>query len=94
MISKDDVLKISRLARLELNESELDKFQRHLAGILQYVEQLNEIDTDEIPPTSHAISDLKSRYQEGSTDSTLSQKEVLENAKEKSDGYIVTKGVL
>lgn len=48
MISKEEVIKIANLARLELTETEIEKMQKDLAGILDYIDQLNRVDIDGI----------------------------------------------
>lgn len=55
MLNREDVQKVAHLARLELTDAETDAFTGQLAQILDYVEQLNELDTDSIAPTAHAI---------------------------------------
>jgi aspartyl-tRNA(Asn)/glutamyl-tRNA(Gln) amidotransferase subunit C len=54
-LSREDVLRIAELARLELTEHEVDLFTRQLASILDYVEQIRELDTSGVAATSHAI---------------------------------------
>lgn len=54
-ISRDDVNKVSLLARLLLSEEELDKMTVQLGQILQYMESLNEVDTRQVEPMAHAV---------------------------------------
>ena len=54
-LSREDVLRIAELARLELTADEVDLFTRQLAGILQYVEQIRGLDTTGVAPTSHVM---------------------------------------
>lgn len=49
-----DVERVARLARLELTGDEKDLFARQLAEILAYAEQIQRVDTEGVPPTSHA----------------------------------------
>lgn len=51
-LSRDDVLKLARLARLKLSEDEIAKYQRELGEILAYVEQLDSVDVSGLLPTS------------------------------------------
>ena len=51
-ITRDNVLHVARLARLELTELEVDRMQRDLNGILDYVNQLSELDTTDVPATT------------------------------------------
>ena len=55
-LSRADVERIAELARLELTPGELELFTRQLAGILQYVEQIQAVDTSGVPATSHAVA--------------------------------------
>jgi aspartyl-tRNA(Asn)/glutamyl-tRNA(Gln) amidotransferase subunit C len=52
MISKEEVEHIAKLARLGLGEKEKEKFSGQLSSILDYVEQLKEVDTSNVPPTA------------------------------------------
>lgn len=51
-LTKDQVKHVAKLARLGLTEVEVEKFQTQLSGILYYVEQLNEVNTDKVLPTA------------------------------------------
>ncbi len=52
MLSRDDILKIASLSKLTLSESEIEKFQRELSGILDFFEELQEVNTDGVEPTA------------------------------------------
>ena len=54
-ITKDEVKKVAHLARLELNEHEINNHAKQLEKILQYIDQLEKIDTDDVPCTTRAI---------------------------------------
>ncbi len=54
MFTSDDVKKIARLSRLEIPESELEKFTGQMNQILGFIDSLNKLDTSNIEPTSHA----------------------------------------
>jgi aspartyl-tRNA(Asn)/glutamyl-tRNA(Gln) amidotransferase subunit C len=51
-LTRDDVLKLARLARLKLSDDEVQEYQQELAEILKYVEQLNDLDVAGLEPTS------------------------------------------
>ncbi|EKV01658.1 glutamyl-tRNA(Gln) and/or aspartyl-tRNA(Asn) amidotransferase, C subunit [Leptolyngbya sp. PCC 7375] len=55
MIDLEQVRKVALLARLELTEAEEQQFTEQLSGILDYVQQLNELNTENIEPTTRAI---------------------------------------
>jgi len=54
-ITKGEVEKVAHLARLELNENEINNHAEQLEKILEYIKQLEEIDTNEVPCTTRAI---------------------------------------
>ncbi len=54
-INKDEVKKVAHLARLELNEDEINSHAEQLEKILKYIKQLEKIDTEEVPCTTRAI---------------------------------------
>ena len=55
MISTEEVKHVAKLARLELTDEEVNKYSQQLGSILEYVEQMNEVDTTGIEPMPHAI---------------------------------------
>jgi aspartyl-tRNA(Asn)/glutamyl-tRNA(Gln) amidotransferase subunit C len=55
-LTQQDVKRIADLARLELTADELELFTRQLGGILTYVEQIRDLDTTGVPPTSHVLN--------------------------------------
>ncbi|HEX7536543.1 MAG TPA: Asp-tRNA(Asn)/Glu-tRNA(Gln) amidotransferase subunit GatC [Dermatophilaceae bacterium] len=54
-ISRDEVAHLAMLARIDLNDAELDKMSGELAVILESVARVNEVATDDVPPTSHPL---------------------------------------
>ena len=54
-ITKDEVIKVAQLARLELNESEITNHAKQLEKILEYIKQLEKIDTENVACTTRAI---------------------------------------
>lgn len=55
MIDRTTVQKIAHLARLEVTTEEEEQFAEQLSGIVDYFEQLSELDTENVPPTTRAI---------------------------------------
>jgi aspartyl-tRNA(Asn)/glutamyl-tRNA(Gln) amidotransferase subunit C len=53
--TSDDLTRLARLARIELTDDERALFVRQLASILSYAEQIGEVDTEGVPPTSHPL---------------------------------------
>ena len=57
-ITSDDVRKVAQLSRLELPEEKIDIYTKQLEKILDYVAQLEKIDTNNVPPTTRAVEVL------------------------------------
>ena len=55
-LTRTDVDRIATLARLELSDAETDLFVRQLTEVLEYADQIQAIDTTNVPPTSHVLS--------------------------------------
>jgi aspartyl-tRNA(Asn)/glutamyl-tRNA(Gln) amidotransferase subunit C len=62
-ISRDDVQHLAQLSSLQLSDEELDGLQADLSGILQYVEQLGELDTAGVEPT-YQVTDLENIWRD------------------------------
>ena len=56
-ITPEEVKHVANLARLEFNEDEIAQFTHQLGRILDYIGKLNELDTTDVPPTSHVPPD-------------------------------------
>ena len=78
-ITPEEVEHVALLGRLELTAAERELFTRQLSAILDYFEQLRELDTTGVPPTSHAIP-LQNILREDTPEASLPHEEVLANA--------------
>jgi aspartyl-tRNA(Asn)/glutamyl-tRNA(Gln) amidotransferase subunit C len=58
VIDRSDVLHIARLARLHIEESEVEDFRRELSGILEHIERISELDLAGVEPTAHSVSQI------------------------------------
>ena len=54
-ITSDDVRKVAKLSRLEIPDDDIEKYSNQLEGILEYIAQLERIDTLNVPPTTRAV---------------------------------------
>ena len=93
MLSKEEVLKIASLARIELSEQEVEKFQKDLSSILDYVEALKEVDTDGLEIVS-SVTGLENVEREDVAVLIDYQEDVLANAPERKDRYYKVKSIL
>jgi aspartyl-tRNA(Asn)/glutamyl-tRNA(Gln) amidotransferase subunit C len=85
-ITKEQIQHIAVLSRLNLSEEEKDLFGSQLSSILDYVDQLNELDTGETEPTSHVLS-LSNVMRDDILASSLPREEALKNAPSHSGNF-------
>lgn len=91
MHSDLDVAYTAQLARLNLSEQEVAKFQAQLSEVLQHVEKLKAVDVSEVEPTAHT-SPVYNVLRDDAAQSWLSSSEALANApRQANDLFIVTK---
>ena len=80
-LAPEEVERIARLARLSITAEERNLFARQLTSILQYAEQLREVDTRDVPPTSHPLA-LTTPLREDVTRPSLPRTDALRGAPE------------
>ena len=86
-ISKEDVRYVAALSRIEMSDKELEDFTSQLDTILDYMKELNKLNTDNIQPTSH-ILDLKNvKREDKNTGESLNNKEALQMAPDQENGF-------
>lgn len=83
-MDRKDVARTATLARLKLNSAELDTFTGQLADLLDYVNVLNEVDTENVEPMAHVI-ELVNVFREDEAGPSLPRDDALANAP-KTDG--------
>lgn len=94
------VKKVAKLANLTLTSEEEEKFSDQLSKILDYIEELNAVDTSSVKPTFNVVSNVNV-LREDVEEVSLSQEEALQNApneqssrsRAKKDGFFISKGV-
>lgn len=92
-LSAEEVRHIARLARVGLTEAEVAKFQRQLSQILEYFQVLQELDTQEVPPTSHTLP-LENVMRDDEGAPSWPRSEVLANAPLTEEGFFRVRAVL
>lgn len=85
-ITKDQVKHVAHLARLAITEDEAEKLTKELSAIIGFAEQLNELDTENVEPTTHVL-DMKNVMRKDEPKSTITQEEALKNAPDTKDGH-------
>lgn len=80
-----DVAHVARLARLELTRDELQHYQHQLGVILDHAAEVQALDTEGVPPTSHPLS-LTNAFRNDAVKPSLDRDEVLSQAPDTADG--------
>ena len=92
-LSREEVLHIARLARLGLTEEDVERFREQLSNILENFEVLGEVESEGVPPTTHAVP-LQNVLREDEVAPSLPQDEVLANAPRQEEGHFKVRAVL
>lgn len=85
-ITKKDVEHIAWLAHIELTEDEKETFVEQFNKILEFFREIDEVDTEGVPPTHHVL-DLTSVFREDEVVESLPKEEVLKNAPRRENGF-------
>jgi aspartyl-tRNA synthetase len=92
-ISRDQVRYIARLARLKIDEIEIEQYQKDLNSILDYMSMLNELNTENILPMHHVL-DVKNCWREDVPANSKSPQKILANAPSKEGDYFKVPQIL
>jgi aspartyl-tRNA(Asn)/glutamyl-tRNA(Gln) amidotransferase subunit C len=92
-LSKDDVLKLAKLSKLDISDDQLDRFTDELAEIVTYVEQLQSVDVSGLEPTNQ-VSGLKNVMRDDVVSEYASKDELLKNLPDREGDLIKVKRVL
>jgi aspartyl-tRNA(Asn)/glutamyl-tRNA(Gln) amidotransferase subunit C len=89
----ETVERIAALARLGLSQDEMELMREQLSVVLDHISMLEEVPTEDIPPTAQVI-ELQNIMRDDVVEPSLSQEQVLLNAPRSEDGFIKVKAVL
>ena len=92
-LSRQEVERVSLLARLRLTEAELDVLTPQLAQVVDYVAQLAALDTQDVPPMAHAV-EVANVFRADELAPSLSRDEALANAPQHDDQFYLVPAVL
>lgn len=84
--TRKDVEYVAELARLEFGEDKINRFTRDLNSILEYVNKLEEIDTENIEATANPVH-MENAFRDDVPEQSLDREDVLMNAPDRQDGY-------
>lgn len=95
MLTKEEVIKIATLARIELTEAEVEKFQKDLSAVLEYVDELKQVNVDGIEEISQVTGLVNVQRDDKAVMADDDTKELIfKNAPETKDGYYKVKAIL
>lgn len=93
-LTREDVLKLARLARLQLSDEEVEAFRKELSEVLHYVKMLDDVDVAGLEPTTQ-VTGLKNVMREDTViDYGISSADLLRLAPKKQDGHIKVKRMI
>jgi aspartyl-tRNA(Asn)/glutamyl-tRNA(Gln) amidotransferase subunit C len=92
-ITREEVLNVAHLARLDMEDAAVDAFAGQISKILDYIGQLNQVNTEGVFPTSHAIS-LTNAFREDEEHPHLDRDAALANAPERVGGNFIVPRVI
>jgi len=92
-LSREEVLHIALLARLGLTEAEVDRLSEQLSNILENFEALQQVDTEDIPPTAQSIA-LQNVTKDDEVTASLPPSQILANAPKKEKKFFRVRAVL
>lgn len=90
-ITPEEIAKVAHLARLELNPEEVARMTDQVGAILSYIDKLNELDTQGITPTTHALA-INNAFRDDVVTASLPQAEALRNGpRQNGEAFVVPK---
>ncbi len=92
-IDTQQVKNIAKLARLQLTDEEISKFSTQLSAILEYIEKLNELDTENVEPLAHCLP-VKNVFRQDTPAPSLGVEKTLANAPDKVDEFFKVPRIL
>ncbi len=93
MINKDEVKHIAALARIGLDDKEVEKYSKDLSSILDWIEQLREVDISGVEPTAH-ITGLENADREDKVFDFAGKEAIVKLFPEEKDGYDKVRSIL
>lgn len=88
MLSREEVLKIAKLSKLEFNEEELVDMEKSLNEIFDYIKQINEVDVTGVEPLYNVL-ELKDRTRQDIVNNTEKKEDFLANASKKDEEFVI-----
>jgi len=94
-LSREEIIHLGKLADLKLSDKEIKKYQEQLAKTLDYVKNLNELDTTKVSTTQYNTSVKNINFEDGiKNEKGLTQEEALKNSSKSKKGYFFVKKIM
>lgn len=93
MLTREEVIKISHLARIQLSDHEVEKFQKELSAVLDYVEELKKVNVEGLEEVSQ-VTGLVNVQRDDKVIMANNHEGILKNAPEIKDGFYKVKAIL
>lgn len=94
-LSRDEILHLAKLSDLKLTDEEIEKYRKQLEETVDYVKNLDELETEGVSPTSQTTNLTDVFFEDGEENKRgLTQEESLKNAKNKKDGHFVVRRIM
>ena len=92
-INEDEMIKIAKLAMLEISSNEKDDFLKQMNNIIEYVDKINQLDTSNVEATEY-IFELKNVFREDKVGQSIDPNELKKIVPDYKDGYIVVPKII
>jgi aspartyl-tRNA(Asn)/glutamyl-tRNA(Gln) amidotransferase subunit C len=92
-ITREEVRQVAHLSRLNVTEEQIDAFAQQIGRILEYIDQLNRLDTTGVAPTFHASMQTNA-FRDDEAKGHLDREAALANAPEEADGSFIVPRVI
>jgi aspartyl-tRNA(Asn)/glutamyl-tRNA(Gln) amidotransferase subunit C len=92
-INRQQVEKVAHLSRLDLTEQELELFSGQLSAIVEYIQKLNELKTDDVEPLAHCLP-IHNVFRQDTVRPSLNVEKALENAPDRVDDFFKVPQIL
>lgn len=93
IISKDLIKNLSRLAKINLTEEQIEKYSNDFSSVMGYMEEIKNLDVENIPETAR-VTDEGNVFREDEVKPSFSQEQALKNSKNTYNGYFLVPQIL
>lgn len=92
-LTREEVLKVAKLSRLELKEEEIERFQSDLNNIFRYIDELNEVETENVAPLTQINREI-TQFRKDEIKQSLTVEEAMKNSPEVAENMLVVPKVV